>query len=128
MSAPGPSIIRGRLSPHEREQIESLALRNLKAAAIATRLNRHPATINFAMHSAGLKAPADRSGVTYTRKDGSKVNSFTPDEDEMVEEMRTAGAVCREIAEACRERFGRRRTPATINTRLMMLANKDEGQ
>ena len=103
------TLTRGRLSADERTKIETLADRGLKASQIAERMNRLPATINFAMHSMGLKAPKDRPGVNYTRKSGSVVHSFTPDEDAMIEEMRVDGAVCRVIAETCLARFGRRR-------------------
>ncbi|MDI9847330.1 helix-turn-helix domain-containing protein [Rhodoblastus sp. 17X3] len=121
-------IKRGRLSQEERGKIESLALRNLRASQIAARLNRHPATVNFAMHSMGMKAPKDRRPISYTRRNGTQVHSFTPDEDVLIEDMRAAGAVCREVAETCLARFGRKRSPATIITRLRMLANRDDAQ
>lgn len=128
MSTFAVDVKRGRLEPQEREQIEHLAARNLKAGQIARRLNRIPATINNAMHSMGLKAPSNRPAVTFTRKSGSVVVGFTPDEDTMLETMRVNGRFAREIAEECLARFGRKRSPATINTRLRMLANKeDEG-
>ncbi len=123
MSAWAATIRRGRLSPHEREQIEALALKKLKAGQIAFRLNRIPATINFAMHYMGLNAPADLRRRSYPRKNGSEVHSFSQAEDAMILEMRAAQAVCREIAAECMARFGRKRSPQTIGMRLKMLAN-----
>lgn len=117
--------IRGRLSSIEREQIARLADHGLKAGQIASRMNRHPSTVNFAMHSMGLKAPIDRSGVTYVRKNGSAVRSFDATEDALIEELRTGGATYRAIAEACLARFGRKRSAATIGVRLKMLANRE---
>lgn len=122
MSAQAATLRRGRLSPHEREQIEALALKKLTAGQIALRLNRIPATINFAMHSMGLKVPTDRQ-FSFTRKNGSEVHSFSQAEDAMISEMRAAGAVCREIADAIMARFGLRRSPQTVGIRLKMLAN-----
>ena len=122
MSEQIATVRRGRLSPHEREQIEVLALRKLTAGQIALRLNRISATINFAMHYMGLKVPTDRQ-FSYTRKNGSEVHSFDDAEDVMILEMRAAQAVCREIAAECMARFGRKRSTQTIRTRLKMLAN-----
>jgi len=120
-------VTRGRLSTHEREQIAALASRGLKAGQIAQRLNRLPATVNFAMHSMGLKQPMSRRAITYVRG-GAIVHSFTPDEDAMVEAMRESGATCQTIADASLQMFGRKRSAATILTRLKMLANTNETQ
>ncbi len=128
MSEQIATVRRGRLSPHEREQIEALALRKLTAGQIALRLNRISATINFAMHYMGLKAPADRRRRSYTRKNGSEVCSFDRAEDAMILEMRAAAAVCREIAAECMARFGRKRSPQTICMRLKMLANVEAAE
>jgi hypothetical protein len=126
-SATTANVKRGRLAAEERAQIEALAARKLTAGQIARRLNRIPATINNAMYSMGLKAPSNRPALAaFTRKSGSVVVGFTPDEDTMLETMRVDGRFAREIAEECLARFGRKRSPATINTRLRMLANKDE--
>lgn len=128
MSAPGHDIKRGRLSDDENAAIEALAGRNLKAGQIALRLNRHPATINHAMHRMGLKILTERGAVTFTRKGGSTVNGFSPDEDALIEEMRAGGASPGKIAAECLARFGRKRSPQTINTRLIMLANREEAR
>ena len=125
MSAQAATIRRGRLSLHEREQIEALAQRKLSAGQIAFRLNRHPATINFAMYYMGLKAPSKPKRTAYMRN-GSEVRSFTPAEDAMILEMRAAGAVCRVIADACMARVGHRRTPQTVCMRIKMLANVED--
>ena len=126
MSAPGPDIKRGRLSADEEKAIEALAGRKLKAGQIATRLNRHPATVNFAMHRMGLKEPATRQCAPYTRKNGSRVCLFDDAEDAMIEAMRAEGNTCSRIAAACFVWFGRKRSAATVGVRLRMLANRKE--
>jgi hypothetical protein len=118
-----PTVLRGRLSPAERDRIEILAVdHGLNVGQIASRMNRLVPTINSAMYGLGLKAPKHRPGVTYMRG-GVLVVSFTHDEDAMIEQMRVDGALCREIAAACLKRFGRTRLEGTIRTRLKMLAN-----
>jgi hypothetical protein len=119
-----PTVLRGRLSPAERARIEALADLGLTTRQIADRMNRMTPTINFAMHSMGLKSPKTRPVVDYMRG-GSRVVCFTPDEDAMIEQMRVDGAFCSTIAAACLTQFGRKRLPGTINTRLKMLANRE---
>jgi hypothetical protein len=122
-----PAIVKGRLSPDELATVEQLSQRGWKAGRIAQKLNRHPGTINFAMHSMGLKAPKPIKPFSCVRKNGVVVHSFDAAEDAMLESTRLTGAVCREIAEASLAQFGRKRSAATINIRLKMLANKAEG-
>jgi IS30 family transposase len=118
------SIKRGRLSPDETAMIETLAAKGLKSGRIARRLNRHPATINYAMQRMGLKSPVARTFI-YVRN-GVEVRSFDDDEDAMLEEMSVAGATNSDIARACMSRFSRKRSPHTICIRLKMLAAKAE--
>ena len=114
----------GRVSPQEREQIETLALRGLRAAQIARRMNRNPGTINFQMHCLGLK---EAKPVQFAfLRNGKEVRSFSPEEDRFIEGLREQGRVYREIADAAFELFGYRRTPQCIGIRLKMLANKEE--
>lgn len=124
MSRVGANIIRGRLSREERVVIEELVDKGFLAGQIAGRLNRHPSTINFAMHCAGLKQPVPRS-VAYQRRDGSKVKSFGADEDTFIQALRCQNYTCAKIAEMSSKRFGHRRSAATVGVRLKMLANID---
>lgn len=116
------TIKRGRLSPEEEAEIERLG--HLTAAQIALRLNRHPGTINFAMHRLGLKAPVDRD-FSYIRG-GRRVRSFTRDEDTFIETLRVQAYSTPEIAAIVSKRFGHPRSSHTILIRLKMLANRDQ--
>lgn len=120
-----PGILRGRLTDGELESIEALAARKLKAGQIAQRLNRHPATINFAMHRLGLKSlmPATIR-VPYVRN-GVVCHPFSPDEDAYITALRIQRFTTAKIADLVGKRFDHRRTPATINMRLTMLANSE---
>jgi len=122
MSAPTPDLRRrGRLTGAELDVIETLAARGLSAGQIARRLNRIPATVNFAMHSLGLKAPAARQAV-YVRA-GRIVRTFAAEEDAFIAALRTGGLTTPQIAARTSERFGHPRTAATVLVRLRMLAN-----
>ena len=114
----------GRLSSAERDTIASLADRGLSAGQIALRMNRHPGTINFAMHALGLKqgpAPAD---FDYVRA-GRRVKSFSREEGAFIQALRVQGYTTTFIAEMVGKRFGHIRSAATINIRLKMLANAE---
>lgn len=121
-----PNILRGRLSKEELERICALGERGLKAGPIALRLNRHPGTVNYAMHRLGLNTPAQRS-FEYVRG-GSVVKSFSRDEDGLLSAMRTEGATLGVIAAALTETFGHRRSPHTVAVRLVLLSNVEEPQ
>jgi hypothetical protein len=112
---------RGRLTSDERDRLQALADRGLTSGQIARRLNRHPATVNFAMHALGLKnGPAEYRG-DYVRN-GRLVKAFTEDEDGFIQSLRLDGLSTPKIAERVRERFGHTRTAPTIGIRLKMLA------
>lgn len=125
MSTDLASIKRGRLSEIEETAIAAFAEKGWTAGRIARRLDRHPGTINFALHRLGLKAPVARA-VSYTRASGSAVRSFAPDEDAFIEALRIQGFTLQRIAEIAAKRTGHQRTAATIGIRLKMLANRAE--
>lgn len=118
-----PGIKRGRLSADEEKQIELLAERGSSSGQIALRLNRHPATINFAMHRMGLREPVTRS-FAYSRG-GRAVKNFSADEDAFIEALRCQRFTYQKIARIAAIRFGHRRSAATIGVRLKMLGNKE---
>lgn len=118
-------IRRGLLTEQETDRILELAARGLSAGQIALRMNRHPATVSYAMHRLGLRTLSKRN-VSYTRRDGVEVRSFTPEEDALVLKLRTGGMSTPKIARAVTERFGYRRSPHTIQVRLVLLANMPE--
>jgi IS30 family transposase len=125
MSTIPASIKRGRLTEIEETAIAAFAEKGWSAGKIALRLNRHPGTINFALHRLGLKTPVERI-FNYTRASGSEVRSFSPDEDAFIEALRCQDFKLQQIADLAAKRTGHRRTAATIGIRLKMLANRAE--
>lgn len=123
MSSVPATILRGRLSEAELEQIEALAERRLSPGIIAMRLNRHPATVGYAMHRMGLRTLAKRE-FSYVRN-GVAVKSFSAEEDAFVTALRVQGFTTTKIAGLVTKRFGHRRSPHTINVRLVLLSNSD---
>lgn len=119
----GDGMVRGRMSSEEMTRVEELAEAGLKSGQIARRLNRHQATVGWAMHRLGLKVTQHRE-FAYVRN-GVLVKSFSREEDEIIEAMRVGGATTTKIAAALTERFGHRRSPHTVNMRLTLLANSD---
>ncbi len=112
----------GRLSTEERDQITHLADRGLKASQIARRLDRHRGTVNFAMHAMGLTdGPIDRA-FDYIRN-GSRVVSFSRDEDAWIQALRIQGYATTKIAALAEKRWGHPRSAHTIVIRLKQLAN-----
>lgn len=122
-----PTVKHGRLTPDEDAEIERLAERRLTCGQIALRLNRHPATVNFAMHRLAVKTvDRRRAGKSYIRN-GREVRHFTLEEDALMVDLRTEGLAFPRIAGLLSERFGGHpRTAQTISVRLMMLANLEE--
>ncbi|TCN30303.1 hypothetical protein [Sinorhizobium americanum] len=123
MTRPVQNIQRGRLSADELSAIEGLAERGLNAGQIAMRLNRHRATVHFAMTTLGLTTPTERA-FRYTRN-GSEVVSFSKEEDAFISVLRVQGFTSTKIADLVGKRYGHRRSAATIRIRLMMLANRE---
>lgn len=117
-------IKRGRLSVDEEAAIVELAdEQKLEAGQIALRLNRHPATVSYAMHRLGCRQLTRRT-FCYWRA-GAVVRSFSPDEDSWMLKRRAAGATTAQIALELGEKFGHPRSPHTVNVRLVLLANVD---
>lgn len=114
----------GRLTTQERAEVERLAARNFSTGRIAQRLDRHAGTINFVMHTLGLKGPVERE-FDYMRN-GKRVKSFSKDEDAFLKALRVEGFTTIKIAELTTKRFGHPRTPACVNIRLRMLANLED--
>ncbi len=112
---------RGRLTTDERDRVVELAERGLSAGQIALRMDRHKATINFAMHCLGLKNGPARRHWDYVRN-GRLVKAFTEVEDDFIQQLRLAGLSTPKIAEQVRAHFGHERSPPTIGIRLKMLA------
>lgn len=119
------NVKRGRLSDQEREQIAEMADSKKPVAIIARALNRHPATVGYAMYRLGLRRLSRRARTAYWRN-GSKVVAFTPEEDAFVERLSLEGVKNKEIGERCGREFGHPRSPHTINVRLAMLASDQE--
>jgi len=114
---------RGRLTDEELEQIDTMATRGAGPGQIALRLNRHPGTVNYAMHRLGHR-PLVRRSVTYVRK-GVVVKSFSAEEDAYIVALRVQGFTNTKIADLVTRRFGHPRSPHTINIRLIMLASAE---
>lgn len=124
MSRVPVDIKRGRMEPGELEQIAALAERGLGAGQIAIRLNRHPGTVNYAMHRLGYRKLVRRA-TAYLRK-GVLVKPFSEAEDRLITDLREQGASVCKIADVVTDRFGHRRSPHTVNVRLVMLASASE--
>lgn len=118
------TIKRGLLTPAENEQIVELAGRGLSAGRIAQKLNRHPVTVGYAMHRLGLRKLM-RKSFAYVRN-GVEVRSFSAEEDALLTALRVQGHSTTKIAEVLTKRFGHKRSPHTVNVRLVLLSNDEE--
>jgi hypothetical protein len=116
-------IKRGRLSRAEEAAIVDLAARNFSPGRIAQKLNRHPATINYAMHRLHLRAVARRDFAYF--RGGVPVKSFSPTEDAYLTALRVQGLSHTQIAILLTHRFGHPRSSHTIGVRLALLANAE---
>lgn len=119
------TIKRGRLSEDELTEIERLAGRGFSPGRVAQRMNRHPATISFAMHRLGLRTLSRVTRTPYVRN-GVLVMPFSPEEDALVVSLRTDGRTCAAIGRAVAERSGHPRSAQTIRMRLVQLSNLEE--
>jgi len=121
------SIIRGRLSPDERAEIERLALRMRKPmpGPIALKLNRHVATVTWFMIRNGLIERPLHYGhqKPHVRKNGVAVRPYSAREDRRIIALRVEGKNPREIAETITAEIGVQRTGHSVSVRLTMLAS-----
>jgi hypothetical protein len=63
----------------------------------------------------------------HYRRGAQLVQAFSPEEDAYLTTLRIAGHGTTAIARAVSARFGKPRSPATINMRLKTLAKIEEG-
>lgn len=124
-SVVSPDIKRGRLTAPEKDEIVRLAEKGLSGGRIAQKLNRHPATINWAMLRLGLRQPTLYATTKAYSRNGTPVVPFGEPEDEVLTALRVAGLTTTKIAERLTERFGHRRSAHTVNMRLVLLANAE---
>jgi hypothetical protein len=120
-----PAIIRGRLTPAERAEIERLALRMRKPmpGPIARKLNRHVATVTWFMIRNGLiERPLHYGHQKPHVRNGIAVRPYSAPEDRRIVALRIEGKIPREIAEIITAELGIRRTGHSVNVRLTMLA------
>lgn len=118
-------IKRGRMSADECAEIERLALtlRKPTPAAIARRLNRHPATVKWHMLTRGLLDLPTRYGPChYTKRDGTEVYPWNPDQDRRLTELRIERHSYRHIGEVLTGEFGIPRNAHKVQVRAVMLA------
>lgn len=123
--ARNPIHVQGRLTEAEKATIVERAQAGWSAGRIALRLNRHPGTVNFAMHALGLRVVVQRDR-DYVRADGVRCRSFSGEEDAFIQALRIQGFTTPRIAALCEKRFGHPRSAATIGIRLKMIANREE--
>lgn len=119
-----PNIIRGRMTPADKVEIERLATTMAKPTAgkIARKINRHPATVNWFMLTHGLvERKPGRAAHSYTRN-GRTVHPYTEEHDRFIEALRAQGLVYREIAQRVTAEFGIERNPHSVQVRLVQLA------
>lgn len=116
--------VTGRLSEAERDQIVHMAELGMRAGHIARVLQRHPGTINFAMHALGVQKLTLRK-FNYKRN-GREVRSFSREEDAWITALRIQGYSTTKIAMLATLRWGHPRNAATIGIRLKMLASLED--
>ena len=124
------TVKRGRLSAEEKAAIIRLAdsMQTPTPGKIARRLNRHVSTVNWYMIRHGLlERPIKYRAETYTRRDGVIVRPFTAIEDQRLLSLRRDGKVPAEIAAILVDQFGYRRTPHSVQVRLVLLAAYSDG-
>src|SRR5258708_19603913 len=96
-----PMVKRGRMSAAEKAEIERLATTLAKPTPgrIASRLNRHPATVAWFMIRQGLIQRTIKYGnrPVGRRPNGTKIHPYTPEQDRRLVELRAAAMLSREI-------------------------------
>lgn len=115
-------LVRGRMSEAEKAELLRLTEAGMKPGLVAKKLNRHHATINFALACMGLRAGPKRLRKDSYVRNGRLIVPFTQEEDEMIEQRRCEDWTYQQIADACWCLFGVRRSAATVGIRLKMLA------
>lgn len=116
----------GRLTDGDRERIQELAERGLKAGRVAQLIKRHQSTVYWYMISNGLTTPREPAAKpsAYVRN-GRTVRHYSADEDAFIQALRIQNFSCRQIAHAASTRFGTERSEHSIQVRLVMLAARD---
>lgn len=122
----GPDTLqRGRMSQAEVERLVHLAttMSEPTPGKIATKLNRHAATVAWQMIRRGLI----RRPVSYPKhrtfvRNGRVCHRFDAAEDARLSELRAAGLAFRGIAQKLNAEFGRNRNRHSVSVRLEMLA------
>ncbi len=117
-------VKRGRLSKDELAEIDRLGAKGWSPGRIANRLERHPGTVNYAMHRLGHRKLVRRT-TSYVRN-GVLVVPFSEAEDQMLEKLRGEGLTTTRIAHILGDSFGHPRSAHTVNMRLVMLASGAE--
>jgi len=121
-------IRRGRLTETDHDAIIMFSAKKYTPGRIASIIERHPSTVRFYMYSHGLMSPPGRYRVKPCVRNGRLVKPFDRDEDVFIQVLRIQGYTTTKIAEMTTKRFGHPRTPATIVTRLKMLAAMEEAR
>lgn len=129
-SQPLPNIIRGRMTPADKAEIERLAATMTKPTAgkIARKINRHVATVNSYMFYHGLiERKVGRATRAYQRN-GITVHPYAEEHDAFIEHLSSRGLRYREIAELVTAEFGISRNIHSVRIRLIQLAAAPDDQ
>lgn len=130
MSTAHPNIIRGRMTPADKAEIERLATTMIKPTAgkIARKINRHPATVNWFMLTHGLVDRIPGRAARAYERNGRTVHPYTAEHDAFIEDLRGQGLVYREIAQRVTAEFGIPRNLHSVQVRLVQLAAAPDDQ
>jgi len=112
------------MSPDDHKEIERLAATMAKPSpgAIAQRINRHPATVNWYMLTHGLvERRVGRAPRPYERN-GKTVYPYAIEHDKFILAMRVQNKGPTEIAKLVTEQFGIKRSLHSVQIRLIQLA------
>lgn len=117
-------IKRGLMSPEEKASIANLVetMRDPTPGKIASRLNRHIATVTWHMLTRGLlERPVGRAPHTYKRN-GKTIHPYARAHDAFIEDLRSQGKNFRQIGELVTAEFGIVRSGHSVQVRLIQLA------
>jgi hypothetical protein len=119
-----PNIVRGRMTPADKAEIERLAttMKKPTPSKIAAKIKRHPSTVNHFMLTRGLIERVPGRAPRIYERNGITVHPYSKEHDAFIENSRSQGKKPREIAELVTKEFGIARNGHSVRIRLIQLA------